>query len=148
MILNLHFENFRSFKDPIDLNLVAEGSKSKEQNVILQRINKGGNEEQERVLKIATIYGANASGKSNLIRGIRDMLDFVCDAFIEAGQSIEAYTPFLFDTSTYEKPVKFAIDFIGIDDIRFKYEISFSTNSVLAEVLTYWPQGKPVLLLQ
>lgn len=148
MILNLEFENFRSYKRSVSLNLVAEGSKAKEQNVVLQRINKGTSEEKERVLKIAAIYGANASGKSNLIRGVHDILSFVCNPFIVAGRPINAWSPFRFDINTYEKPVRFSIDFIGIDDVRFKYEITFSFNSVLAETLTSWPMGKPVVLLQ
>lgn len=148
MLLNLHFENFRSFKAPIDLSLVAEGSKSKEQNVVLQRINKGSSEEEERVLKLAVLYGANASGKSNLIRGVQDILSFVCDTRVIAGEAIEAYTPFLFDTTTNQKPVTFSVDFIGKNDVRFKYEISFGINNVTAESLTWWPQGKPVPLLQ
>lgn len=148
MLLNLHFENFRSFKSPVDLSLVAEGSKSKEQNVVLQRINKGTSEEEERVLKLAVLYGANASGKSNLIRGVQDILGFVCDTRVTAGDSIDVYTPFLFDTTTNQKPVTFSIDFIGKDDVRFKYEISFSLTAVLTESLTWWPQGKPVTLLQ
>jgi hypothetical protein len=137
MLLNLHFENFRSFKSPVDLNLVAEGSKSKEQNVVLQRINKGASEEEERVLKLAVLYGANASGKSNLIRGVQDILRFVCDTKVIAGEPIKAYTPFLFDATTKQKPVSFSIDFIGKNDVRFKYEISFSINTVLTESLTW-----------
>ncbi|WP_298733419.1 ATP-binding protein [uncultured Chitinophaga sp.] len=148
MILRLEFENFRSYKAPVNLSLVAEGSKAKEQNVVLQRINKGTSEEQERILKMAAIYGANASGKSNLIRGVREILSFVCNPFIVAGQPIDAWSPFRFDINTYEKPVRFAIDFIGPDDVRFKYEISFGFNTVFAETLTYWPMGKPVVLLQ
>lgn len=148
MLLNLHFENFRSFKDPVDLNLVAEGSKSKEQNVVLQQINKGSSEDEERVLKLAVLYGANASGKSNLIRGVQDVLSFVCDTRVTAGDAIEAYTPFLFDTATNQKPVTFSVDFIGKNNVRFKYEISFGLNTVTAESLTWWPQGKPVPLLQ
>ena len=148
MLLNIHFENFRSFKGPVDLSLVAEGSKSKEQNVVLQRINKGSSEEEERVLKLAVLYGANASGKSNLIRGVQDILSFVCDTRAIAGEAIEAYTPFLFDITTNQKPVTFSVDFIGKNDVRFKYEISFGVNAVTAESLTWWPQGKPVPLLQ
>lgn len=148
MLLNLHFENFRSFKAPVDLNLVAEGSKSKEQNVVLQRINKGSSEDEERVLKLAVLYGANASGKSNLIRGVQEVLSFVCDTRVTAGDAIEAYTPFLFDTATNQKPVTFSVDFIGKNNVRFKYEISFGLNAVTAESLTWWPQGKPVTLLQ
>lgn len=148
MLLNLHFENFRSFKTAVDLNLVAEGSKSKEQNVVLQRINKGSSEEEERVLKLAVLYGANASGKSNLIRGVQDILSFVCDTRVIAGEAIDAYTPFLFDTATNQKPITFSVDFIGKNDIRFKYDISFGLNAVTAESLTWWPQGKPVPLLQ
>jgi AAA15 family ATPase/GTPase len=148
MLLNLYFENFRSFKDPINLSLVAEASKAKEQNVFVQRVNKGVQEEEERLLKSAVIYGANASGKSNLIRGVQDILAFVCDFRIAADELITPYTPFLFDTTTNKAPVKFAVDFLGKENVKFKYEISFNLESVLTESLTWWPQGKPVVLLE
>src|SRR5579871_649363 len=120
MLLSLNFENFRSFKQSVSLDLLAEASKAKEQNVFLQKINKGNQEDEVRLLKSAVIYGANASGKSNLIRGVEDILGFVCDFHITAGEPIEAYTPFAFDLATNGAPVKFAVEFLGKDRIRFK----------------------------
>lgn len=148
MLLNLYFENFRSFKKGALLDLLAESSKAKEQNVFLQRINKGTQEEEARLLKSAVIYGANASGKSNLIRGVKDILNFVCNIHIPAAEPILAYTPFAFDIATAAAPVKFAIEFIGREGVRYKYEIHFNEVWVLFENLTYWPQGKPILLIE
>lgn len=147
MLLNIYFENFRSFKAPIHLSMVAEASKAKEENVFVQKIKKGS-EESTRLLKSAVIYGANASGKSNLIRGVQDILSFVCNFNTAGGEPISVYTPFFFDTVTQQAPVKFALEFIGTENVRFKYEISFNSDSIEDEVLTWWPQGKPVVLLQ
>src|SRR5690606_16716620 len=109
MLLNLYFENFRSFKDPVHLSLVAEASKAKEQNVFIQKIKKVAQEEDVRLLKSVVIYGANASGKSNLIRGVRDILYFACNFRSTGGDPIEVYSPFAFDTQTFQAPIKFAI---------------------------------------
>lgn len=148
MLLSLYFENFRSFKDGVLFDLLAESSKAKEQNVFLQVINKGALEEDVRLLKSAVIYGANASGKSNLIRGVKDILGFVCNTQIRAGERIPAYNPFAFDNTSAVSPVKFAIEFIGQESVRYKYEIHFDEQGVVFEKLTYWPQSKPIVLIE
>ncbi|NJN77604.1 MAG: hypothetical protein HC803_04155 [Saprospiraceae bacterium] len=65
MVLNIYFENYRTFKNEVVFSLVAEASKTKKDNIFTTSIGKG---DKVRLLKTAAIYGANASGKSTLLK--------------------------------------------------------------------------------
>jgi hypothetical protein len=147
MLLNISFENFRSFKGKATFSMVAEASKAKEQNVFTAPMARVDGIEDVRLLKTATVYGANASGKSNLIRGVSDILQFVCDPTISAGEKLNIYTPFLFDKNSSELPISFSIEFI-LNEVKYKYELTYDRDKVIHEVLTYWPSGKPAILFQ
>jgi len=124
--------------------MIAESSKSKEHSVFIQPLVK--DEEGERLLNTALIYGANSSGKSNLLRFVYEIVNFICKVKPKVGKPIVAYDSFQFDEDTQKKPVEFAIDFIGNDKIKYKYEISFDENNVISEELTYWPNNKAKVL--
>ena len=69
MLLEFNVENFRSFKEKQTLSLVASKDKAHEGNLIAG--------EKQSLLKVAAVYGANASGKSNLVAAIRFMGSFI-----------------------------------------------------------------------
>ena len=145
MILNISIKNFRSFKEEVTFSMVAESSKSKDQNVFVQSLAKG--EDEVRLLNTALIYGSNASGKSNLLRAVFDIIKFVTKNESSAGEKIVEYDPFLFDESTINKAVEFFIEFVGKDNTKYKYELHFLATEIIKEELLYWPNNKPVLLI-
>ena len=143
MILNISLENYRTFKSEIVFSLVAEASKVKKNNYFKEVI---GKNDEVRLLKTAAIYGANASGKSTLLKGlfeIKRILDN--DNKREVGETITAYEPFLFAEETNRSPVKFAIEFLTEDDenrkVKFRYEIEFDEKNILFEQLVYYPNN-------
>ena len=145
MILNISICNYRSFKDETSFSMIAESSKSKTQNVFIQPLAEG--KDQERLLKVALIYGANASGKSNFLRAVFDIRNFICGKTKpKAGEPIPAYDAFCFAEETKDAPIDFSIDFVGNDQIKYKYELSFDREKVLKETLTYYPNNNPKLL--
>lgn len=143
MILNISIKNFRSFKDEVTFSMVAESSKSKDQNVFVQSLAKG--DDSVRLLNTALIYGANASGKSNLLRALFDIISFITKVQPSAGESIAQYDPFHFDLSTMFNPVEFFIEFVGKDNVKYRYELHFNAV-VIKEELTYWPNKKQTTL--
>jgi AAA15 family ATPase/GTPase len=145
MILNITIENYRSFKSETTFTLVAEPSKSKDQNIFIQNL---PNEDQIKLLNTALIYGANASGKTNLLRCIFEIVKFISNTNIKVGEGIEAYDPFVLSKALPDKPVVFKIEFIGRDHIKYLYELSFNEKYVNKEVLTYYPYGKPRVLFE
>src|SRR5690606_10501822 len=122
MVLSLKIENFRSIKGPLSLDLTTEN-----------RLKEDGLDDNSfvenniEILKSLLIYGRNASGKSNVLLALKALTYLVekSDSF-KHGSKIEPYEPFLFDLESKEKPVRFEIDFITVENRnRFKYVVSF-----------------------
>ena len=106
MLLNYTFSNFRSFKDKTSLTMRASSQTTLNENLI--------REKGLRVIPSAVIYGANASGKSNIIMSLDIMKELVL-----AG-SLDANTPELANLELYpfahsdedDRPMSFEIEFI------------------------------------
>lgn len=81
MLLQFRFENFKSFKDETILDLSATRITEHSDRVI-----EIGN---EKILPVASIYGANASGKSNALEAFRFMVTYVLDSFSYGGESTQ-----------------------------------------------------------
>jgi len=144
MILNIFIKNYRSFKEEVSFSMVAESSKSKEENVFSYPLCDG--KDEIRLLNSSMIYGANASGKSNLLKALFEITSYIVRSKPNAGQPIPAYDPFQFDTNTSKAPTEFNLEFIGKDTIKYKYELVFDNKNIISEQLTYWPNKKPVNL--
>lgn len=144
MILNIELKNYRSFKNGMTFSLVAESSKSKEQNVFVQPLAKG--DDEVRLLKTAMLFGANASGKSNVLRSIYEITNFIGKNKPKAGVAIPVYDPFRFAAETTEAPVEFKIEFAGRDNIKYSYKIIFNKKNVISEELYYYPNKKETTL--
>ena len=65
MLIRFTTENFLSFNELVDFNLIASEEKQHQHHVI-----KGRTDQDSPLLKTSILYGANASGKSNLIRAM------------------------------------------------------------------------------
>lgn len=138
MILEFSVENFRSIKNRQTLSMVAESSKAKGDNVFSMAL--PGND-SVRLLKSAVIYGANASGKSNLIRALGAMKELVVLRRVSAGSSIRQYDPFLFSPETPDKPTVFELFFV-LNNVKFKYRIAFEKMQIIEEVMEHFPKGQ------
>lgn len=146
MILNISIKNYKSLKEETNFTLVAEASKSKEPNVFLQKLASG--KDEVRLLNTALIYGANASGKTNLLKCLFEIINFIKDSRLKVGEEINIYEPFLFAKSMPDTPVIFSIEFAGKDEIKYKYDLSFNQSDIIDESLTYYPCGQPKLLFE
>lgn len=146
MILNISIKNFRSFKDEIVFSMVAESSKSKENNIFMQSLAQG--ESSVRLNNSALLFGANASGKSNLFNALFSIVKFITKTKTEAGKPIQLYQPFLFEENSKTQPVEFSIEFVNTDNIKYRYELTIDKMIVLAEKLYYWPKNKITLLFE
>jgi len=141
MILNIGFKNFRAFKDRINFSLIAEAYKSKSENVFTQSI---GNGNSIQLLKSAAIYGANASGKSTLFRGLFEIINLVVNEKQKVNSNITAYQPFEFSEESQNKPVEFSIDFI-YNNTKLNYFLVFNRRNILEEVLVSFQNKKKIL---
>ena len=130
MLLQFNFKNFKSFKDDTILDLSA--TKITEHSDRLFTIG------EEKILPIAAIYGANASGKSNVVAAYHFMETYVVNSFAYGGESEEKkvttkklkLTPFLFDAETKLGASTFEVFFINRENTKDKiYNYGFSLDS-------------------
>lgn len=106
MLVRYSFKNFRSFYDTAEMSMVANSQTTLNSNLI--RLN------QKRFLPSAVIYGANASGKSNVILSLNILRSIIVNGSISSSNDIlnnmELY-PFIYTNEN--KPISFEIEFIN-----------------------------------
>lgn len=127
MIVNFSVQNFGSIKDKQTLSFEADKSQHLEDYFIINSIN------GLRLLKLGLIYGANASGKTSVLKA----LDFLRDLVLEPESKKTGelnFHPFLFDQTTSNSPSVLSIEFIQ-NEIKYFYEIVFSKKAILKEEL-------------
>lgn len=146
MLIEFTVGNFRSFRDSQTLSLVAAPIKSKDptldENTIIQRAG------HPNLLTSAVIYGANASGKSNLVQALAFMRHFVMHSPKETqatgGIHVE---PFRLHAATAGQPSHFEAVFVE-DDKRYRYGFEVTKERVTAEWLFFVPSTREARLFE
>lgn len=140
MLIQFCFKNFKSFRDDTILDLSATKITENSNHVI--------HIGTEKILPIAAIYGANASGKSNVVDAFRFMAIYVLDSFAYGGEGDEKKsrakrlkrTPFLFDKTSKEAVSSFEVYFISSENEGSKcynYGFTLDQNGIVEEWLNY-----------
>ena len=129
-----------SIKDKQTFSFVASSDKS----LLESNTFEFGSGKNNRLLNSSVIYGANASGKTNLIRAFYFFQDFVRNSatVLQEGQSIFSFKPFKFSKECLASPGEFEIIFI-YEGIRYCYGFALTETRVTHEWLTAYPKGKP-----
>ncbi|MHB9291211.1 hypothetical protein Holit_00283 [Hollandina sp. SP2] len=133
MIQEFSIENTRSIKDRQTISFEALGSG--DDIHIIQAGNK-------RLLKLAALYGANGSGKTNILTAFKVFMKFILNSLsaIKPAEKI-GVIPFLFGDYPISRPSSFEIVFY-IEDIQYTYSIAIDANCVQKESLSYKPHKK------
>ena len=134
MLISFRFENFKSFKDGTELDFKA--SKAKDRIADVVRI---GN---SKILPTASIFGANASGKSNVLLAFQFMKQYVMDSFgynesdmADSSSAVKKplFTPFLFSNDSREGKSTFEVTFIPDTEKCVTYQYGFTLSSKRVE---------------
>lgn len=135
MLINFTVENFRSIKDRVTLDMEAMGQVSELQENVIKA-------SRYKLLKSAVIYGANGSGKSNIIKALGFMIDFVHNSIrTQGGDPILGVEPFLLSEHDGLQPSFFEIEFL-IDNTKYRYGFEVTGKEVHAEWLFSLSKGK------
>ncbi len=135
MIIDFTITNFRSIREKQTFSLCAESSSNHLNNNVAIV-----SDEPLEILRSAGVYGANASGKSNLLLAFRALRYIICGSGdLKEGDSIPCYEPYLLSESCKNAPVVFEIEFLPRDSKRFLYSVSFDAEKILSETLDYYP---------
>lgn len=138
MLIQFNVGNFRSFKSLTTLNLEASADKEHEESVF-------STSESLSLLKTAALFGANASGKSNLFSALAFMRNFTLNSSNAQITSKVLVEPFKLSTETEHKPSYFEILFVH-EDTRYRYGFEVNTHKVFTEWLFNYPKGKETKL--
>jgi hypothetical protein len=137
MIVEFRFRNFRSFRDLQTLSFVATADTSHPDNVTAApQIG------DKRLVRAAVIYGANASGKSNIIAALDFLRDFVRNSGARKPGEPIPVQPFRLDEHSEYQPSEFELTFIN-DGVRYIYAVAVDHERVHRESLIAYPQGLP-----
>jgi uncharacterized protein len=100
-----------------------------------------------KFLSSAVVYGANASGKSNLLRGMGVMKKIVIESFDKRSVSEIPYDPFLLNTKNSNEPTFYEVIFFA-EDVKYRYGFEADKNTVKSEWLfeTKSRKEKPLFL--
>lgn len=142
MLIQFNFKNFKSFREEATLDLSATKITEHPDHVVALG--------QDKLLKVAAIYGANASGKSNVYDAFGFMQHYVAESFSFGGEGSSRQTeavgehmatPFLFDEQSQGAPSTFEVFFVdNTDETQRTYQYGFALQK--DEVVEEWLYSK------
>lgn len=153
MLVELNVENFGSIRERQTLSLVA--SKAVKEHTVTHLFQPEGESlDKLSLLRSCAIYGANAAGKSNLIRALWRMGQFVLTSDREdlegkplPGVSPPPFVPFKLSPEFASRPSRFEVIFIQ-SGIRYQYGFALGAQGVEEEWLIAYPKGRSQSLFE
>jgi uncharacterized protein len=149
MLIAFQAQNVRSFRDRIEFSL--EATPMSEDRVVRELPWRLNGRNFVRILPVAGVFGANASGKSNLLAAMEDMRRFVRESYVARRHSEHSLRwlrrPFRLDEHSAEAPSTYEIDLI-LDGIRHEYGFVVDDNRVLYEWAKKYTNGKPAVIFE
>jgi len=140
MIEEISFKNVLSFKDETVLSFEATTDTSIESNHVVTMPN------GTRILRFAVVFGANASGKSNLLYALEWLHKF----WTANPSNMDIMTgtePFLLDRESPKEPSEFNLK-IWVDGVRYWYQLKLTRKIVIFEKLSYYKTVQPVMVFE
>lgn len=121
--------------------MAASSARSKADNIFEKLLSNG---DSINLTKTAVLYGANASGKSNVLRALGRLRELIVKADkIKIDEPIRAYSPFLFNTEGAKQATEIEIIFIIPSGAKYRYAIAFDADEIQKEELFYYHSSKP-----
>src|SRR5574342_1009260 len=112
MLLRLRLANHRSIKDEVELSFVSSR---------LRAAHAPGGDWASFTNRVAGIYGANASGKSTILTGLKFLVDAVqYSATLWSDQTVFPHSPFAFDPESAARSSLYEVDFTA-EGVRYTY---------------------------
>ena len=141
MVLEIRLSNMLSFRDEVTLDLQAAKIQTKKARELEGNL---FSVDGEQMLKSVALFGANASGKSNVIKAIRACVNMVRSSHNYNVDTRFAISPFKFEDYA-NKPSSFYIRFL-LNGVEYEYSFSFMHDEIITETLYYYPNGRKSLV--
>ena len=129
MIYSFYVENFLSIKDRQEISFATTSDKTAKDFVAVEV------KPNVYINKLAIFYGANASGKSNILYAMEALFYLLCDPQYDKDNFVVKYMPFALCA---DKPTCLGVVFYK-DGIRYDYELWYCKTHIIKETLEYYP---------
>lgn len=141
MLIEFSVSNFRSFREKQTFSMVAAPRLGKKNNLFKPSV---PGEKLPNLLKLAAIYGPNATGKSNLVKAF-EVFEQVSNYNSITDGPFLPVSPFRFDPLLQKAPSIFEVHFIK-SSRRYEYYLEVTRERIIAERLITIIKGKESLL--
>ena len=142
MLIQFSVKNFKSFKDKQIFSMEAGSGNENLENIITI------NESDERILKTTALYGANASGKTNLISAFASAIFMIrLSNNRQPGEKLMQMEPFAFDDKTKNEPCEFEFIFYT-DNSKYVYGFKADKNKIYEEYLYQYLSAKATRIFE
>lgn len=138
MIAEFKIRNFRSLKEAQTLSFVPTADATMKESYTIE-VAKG-----VRLLKVACIYGSNASGKTNILEALDFFVHFMVNKGQKKGDSI-GVVPFLFDDSSCKGETEFEMTFY-LQGERYRLNVVLDDKVVYSETLQVYTSVQPTTI--
>ncbi len=119
MLLTFGFKNFFSFKEGVDISFRLDAKCP--ETISMGRAH----------TNVLCVKGANASGKTHIIRAISFLSDFCARSFAADPESVIAIEGFYGN----HEPTNFYVEFQAVDGMEYRYELELTEAGVISETL-------------
>lgn len=135
MIANFSVSNYRSISEKQSISFLTTPDKTNRELVSIE-VAKG-----VHINKLAIFFGANASGKSNILEALEALFLIMCIPTTDKKAPIKQYCPFKLNKKS---PTQMSVEFY-IEGKRYWYEIKFNKDFIEEEYLYYVPSRSKAL---
>ncbi|WP_373525354.1 ATP/GTP-binding protein [Nostoc sp.] len=151
MLVDFTVENYRSIKEPVTLSAVAQKQSDRHTSQSSKRKRVKSDHEiapgyhvegwDIEILPVLAIFGANASGKSNVIQALDYLLLMMSHGTQEAVKFQRTFKyakldPFKLDSISAQKPTRFELRTL-FDNNIYTYSVVINQNHIISENLDY-----------
>ena len=141
MILEIRLSNMFSFRDEMTLSLQAAKIQTQKARKLVGNLFTVAD---EQLLKSVAVFGANASGKSNVIKAVRVCVEMIRSSHNYNEDTVFGFAPFKFGNYP-QRPSSFYVRFL-MEGIEYEYSFSMTQTEILTEQLHYYPNGRRSLV--
>lgn len=140
MILQFKAKNILSIREEQTLDFTASSDNTYEEYAVVKIKN-------VRISKLGIVYGPNASGKSNILKALVWLTEFIANDHPHKLSSGTGLVPFMLDANSRKAHSGMSLTFY-IGDIRYEYVLELDSQKVYREECIFYPNGRKALFYE
>ena len=135
MVRNFWVKNYLSIRDKQELSFIAKGPSSELVSEIVEGV---------FLYKLGILFGANASGKSNMLLALNQIFRLLVSPQTDAKSGVDNHLPFIL---TKNESTEMYVSFYA-NKIRYDYYVEYNGEYIFKEKLHYYPNNSKALFYE